>query len=58
MEMSGQFHTPTILPTGKRPPIPFGEGTGWASEPVWTWCQRQKDPAPVENRTPIIQPIV
>jgi hypothetical protein len=30
------------LPTGKRPPVPTGQETGWAPEPVWTQRREEK----------------
>jgi hypothetical protein len=36
----------SALPPGKEPPVPTGQGGGWAPEPVWTLCRRQNlDPA-------------
>jgi hypothetical protein len=38
------------------PPVPIGQEAGWASEPVWTQGIEEKSSAPVEDRTPIVQP--
>jgi len=36
MEVSGQLHAPTALPTGEKAHVPTGQETGWSSESVWT----------------------
>jgi hypothetical protein len=41
------------LPPGKGPPVPIGQGTGWAPEPVWTQRLQEKSFAPAGDRTPI-----
>jgi hypothetical protein len=33
MEVSGQLHTPDVLPPGKEPPVPNGKEAGWAPGP-------------------------
>jgi hypothetical protein len=50
-------HAPDALTPGEEPPLPTGYEVGWTPEPVWTRCRRGKFPAPVGNRTPIIQPV-
>jgi hypothetical protein len=40
------------------PPVPIVQEAGWASEPVWTQGLEEKSFAPVEDRTPIVQPVV
>jgi hypothetical protein len=50
-EVSGQLHVPAALLPGKEPLVPIEEESGWAPEPVWTQCRREKFPAPTENRT-------
>jgi hypothetical protein len=49
-----RFTSRATLPPGKEPPVPVGYEAGWAPEPVWTRHRREKFPAPVGNRTPII----
>jgi hypothetical protein len=46
------------LPPGKGPPVPIVQEAGWAPEPVWTQGLEEKFPAPVKDRTPIVQPVV
>jgi hypothetical protein len=54
MGVSGQRHPPAaLLPLGKGPPVPIGQETGWAPEPVWTQRIEEKSFAPAGNRTPI-----
>jgi hypothetical protein len=45
-------------PPGKGPPVPIGQETGWAPEPVWTQGLEEKSSAPVGDRTPIVQSVV
>jgi hypothetical protein len=51
MEVSGQLHATTALNLDLDPPVPIGEETGWASEPVWTLWRREKSLALARNRT-------
>jgi hypothetical protein len=54
MGVSGQRHAPAaLLPPGKGPPVPTGQETGWAPEPVWTQRLEEKSFAPAGDRTPI-----
>jgi hypothetical protein len=46
------------LPPGKGPPVPTGEETGWAPEPVWTQGLEKKSSASAGDRTPIVHPVV
>jgi hypothetical protein len=39
------------LPTGKGPPVPIVQESGWASEPVWTQRLQEKSFAPAGDRT-------
>jgi hypothetical protein len=54
MEVGGQLHAPAALPPGKDPRYE----AGWAPQPVWTRCLREKFPASAGIRTPIVQPAV
>jgi hypothetical protein len=38
-------------------PVPIGEETGWAPEPVWKMWRREKPLALVWNQTPAVQPV-
>jgi hypothetical protein len=42
---------------GKEPPVRVMEETGWAQEPVWTLCIREKSLALTRNRTTTVQPV-
>jgi hypothetical protein len=42
MEVSGRYHSPAALHTGKESPVPVGKETEWAPEPVWTLWKREK----------------
>jgi hypothetical protein len=42
---------PCDFTPAKKPPVPYGEEAGWATEPVWTAWRREKSLAPVGNRT-------
>jgi hypothetical protein len=35
MEVSGEFHSPAALLSGKRPPAPTVQEAVWAPHPVW-----------------------
>jgi hypothetical protein len=35
-DVSSQPHAPAVLPPGKEPPVPIGQETGSAPEPIWT----------------------
>jgi hypothetical protein len=41
MEVSGQLHVPSALPSRKEPQAPTGWEGGWAPEPVWTLEKRK-----------------
>jgi hypothetical protein len=51
MEVRGQLHAPTALPSEKELPVPIGQEDEWTSEPVRKQCWREEDPAPTRNRT-------
>jgi len=38
----GQIHAPVALLPGKEPQLSIGQGSVWASEPVWTLWWRKK----------------
>jgi hypothetical protein len=38
----GQLHAPAALFPGKEPPVPIVYEAGWAPEPFWTRCRREK----------------
>jgi hypothetical protein len=40
MEVNGQLHVPSALPSGKLPPVRIGYEAGWAPEFVWTLWRR------------------
>jgi hypothetical protein len=59
MGMSDQRHTPAALyPRGNDTPVPIEQEAEWAPEPVWTQELEEKSSALVEDRTPIVQPVV
>jgi hypothetical protein len=62
MGVSGQHHAPAaLLPPGKGPPVPIGQESGWAPEPVWTQRLQEKFFAPrweSKPDRPVIQPVV
>jgi hypothetical protein len=35
----------------ERNPVPAEQEAGWAPEPVWTFCRRDKSPTPTKTRT-------
>jgi len=41
MEMRDQFHVPASLL-----PVPIGQEAGWAPQPVWMECRRERIPFP------------
>jgi hypothetical protein len=53
--VSGQLHSLAALPPENDPPVPIRLEAGWAPEPVWTRCRREKFPAPAGTRTPVFQ---
>jgi hypothetical protein len=55
MEVNGEFQAPTTLTPGKYPPVPIAQNAGWAPDPVWTLCNREKYLAASESRTPAVQ---
>jgi hypothetical protein len=56
MEVSGQFHIPSVVPLGKRAHRTHWIG-GWVGpEPVWK-LYRKENFAPAANRTLAIQPV-
>jgi hypothetical protein len=46
------------LPPGKEQPVPIGQESGWASEPVWTQRLEEKSSGSVGDRTPVVQSVV
>jgi hypothetical protein len=42
LDVSGQLHGPTALPTGKQLPVPTGYEAGWAPKPVWRLWKKEK----------------
>jgi len=40
--MSGKLHGPAALTPWKEPPVPLGQKTGWAPEPVWVRWSSEK----------------
>jgi hypothetical protein len=46
------------LPPGKGLPVPIGQETGWAPEPVSTQRLEEKSSASVRDRSPIVQSII
>jgi hypothetical protein len=46
------------LPPGKGPPVPIGQESGWAPEPVWTQRIEEKSFALAGDRTPVVKPVV
>jgi hypothetical protein len=42
LEVSGQLHAPSALPTRKVPAVFFEEEVGWAPEPVWKTSRGEK----------------
>jgi hypothetical protein len=59
MGVSFQRHAPAALyPQGKDPRYPLDRRVEWAPERVWTQGLEEKFPAPVGDRTPVVQPIV
>jgi hypothetical protein len=60
MEVSGQLHAPTALPTGKEPLITHWIGSWVGSRVVLDSVMKRKIPSPRREsnpRTPIVQPI-
>jgi hypothetical protein len=53
--MSGQLHAPAALPLRTEPAVLIIEKAGWAPDPVWMQCQRERIPA--WNQTPVIKPV-
>jgi hypothetical protein len=53
----GSVHWPRFAP-GKRPPVPIGQSSGWASELVWTQKLEEKSFASARDRTPAVQSVV
>jgi hypothetical protein len=43
MDASGQLYALAALPPEKELPLLIGLEAGCATEPVWTWWQREKD---------------
>jgi len=44
MEVSDQLHAPAALPPGKESAVSIGQEAGWAPDPVWKRCRREKFP--------------
>jgi len=42
MEVCGQLYIPTALPAGNETAIRVGYEDGWAPQPIWTRCRREK----------------
>jgi hypothetical protein len=40
--MSVELHDPAALPPRKELPVPIGQESRWAPEPVWTLWGREK----------------
>jgi hypothetical protein len=40
--VNGKLHAPAVLPSGKEPPVPIGEGAEWAPDPFRTLCRRME----------------
>jgi hypothetical protein len=38
----GQLHVAALLSPGTGAPVPIGYEAGWAPEPVWTPCKKEK----------------
>jgi len=57
MEVNREFHTPITLPLWKEIPLYIEQKAGWVPEPVWKRWRRGNFSAPVENRTPVVQPV-
>jgi hypothetical protein len=55
MEVSGHFHAPATLPSGKKPQLSVGERAGWASDSVWMLWSKEKSIVPDRNQTPAAQ---
>jgi len=53
MEVSGQFYAPAASHAGEEPAVPTAEEAWWASELVWTRCQREysQPPSEIEHRS-------
>ena len=49
MGLAGQRHTPRLLYSRERDPVPIVQEAGWASGPVWTGAENL---APSEIRSP------
>jgi hypothetical protein len=58
MEVGGQLHGPSDLPSEKEQPVPVRKETEWVPEPVSMLLDKETYLSPVENRTPTFQPIV
>jgi hypothetical protein len=41
------LHPGSALPPGKEPPVPIGQDSGWAPDPVWTQRVEEKFSASV-----------
>jgi hypothetical protein len=44
-----------LSPMGKGAPVPIGQETGWAPDPIWTLMSKEKSIATAQKRTPDVQ---
>jgi hypothetical protein len=59
LEGSGQFHAPTALPQGKKPPVPIGYEVAWTPEAIRTTGRSENSyPHQDLNSDPsVVQPV-
>jgi hypothetical protein len=55
MEVSGQLHAPSALPSEKDLPLFIEQEAGWAPKPVWKLWRRDKILAPAGTRTTVLR---
>jgi hypothetical protein len=58
MGVSGQHHALAALYPRGKDPVPIGQETELAPEPVWTQRLEEKSSAYVRDRTPVVQSVV